>query len=226
MYTHWHTSKSSCVYARTHNPTAPLLFFCCFCLHQLQKIFDYVIASLAAEKKIEPDSEQVSVLLEMLRRFEAPQFFTSVFKFVPEKLVETVVRFLFLEQSRRDSFMTDLANRLDKVCVKKMRLFPQKDGEIIGTYAFTSCFYPNSYLRMLLSPFYFFSHILFFLLEKNFALTVLLELEAQAQDFLQLRPEFDSRLQATLVDAQADALKVLSELLHSNVESARLQGEV
>jgi hypothetical protein len=50
----------------------------------LQKIYDYVIANLVAEKKLEASSEQIQVLLEMLRRFEAPQFFATVFKFVRE----------------------------------------------------------------------------------------------------------------------------------------------
>lgn len=53
--------------------------FLTFCFAQ---IYDYVIANLVEEKKLESSSEQIQVLLEMLRRFEAPQFFATVFKFV------------------------------------------------------------------------------------------------------------------------------------------------
>mmetsp|Transcript_43738 Transcript_43738/g.71107 ORF Transcript_43738/g.71107 Transcript_43738/m.71107 type:complete len:893 (+) Transcript_43738:253-2931(+) len=79
-------------------------------------LFDYVIKRLSS-RRLAIDHEQVSVLLEVLKRFDAAEAFAKFFKVLPDNFVETVVRFVFFEQLKRHPDLHDLSSRLEKSLV-------------------------------------------------------------------------------------------------------------
>ena len=74
-------------------------------------IFDYILVTLEAAKQIEfvteNKTEQILALLDILRGIEAPHYFTSLFKYLPQNFSE---KFLSFVQRQYDG----LSNKIEK----------------------------------------------------------------------------------------------------------------
>lgn len=61
-----------------------------------------------------PTPEQRADLCEILKRFRLPDVLRQLFRFVPDRFVEMLVRFIFVGSMRRDPAWQVIANRQDK----------------------------------------------------------------------------------------------------------------
>eukprot|EP00004_Rigifila_ramosa_P011128 TRINITY_DN2346_c0_g1_i1.p1 TRINITY_DN2346_c0_g1~~TRINITY_DN2346_c0_g1_i1.p1 ORF type:complete len:456 (+),score=150.17 TRINITY_DN2346_c0_g1_i1:151-1518(+) len=77
-------------------------------------LFDFVGAVLSTRKNNPVPMDQISIIFELLKRFDAPHVFPHVFRLCHEKFVEQFVRFVFFDKLKKDSNMTDISARLDK----------------------------------------------------------------------------------------------------------------
>lgn len=77
-------------------------------------LYDAAVAQLVLEHRLERDSEQPLLLLELLRRYDASLLYQSAFRYLPEGFTESLLRFLLLEQPKRDAWTAELAARLDR----------------------------------------------------------------------------------------------------------------
>eukprot|EP00002_Diphylleia_rotans_P021331 TRINITY_DN4155_c0_g1_i1.p1 TRINITY_DN4155_c0_g1~~TRINITY_DN4155_c0_g1_i1.p1 ORF type:complete len:875 (+),score=130.88 TRINITY_DN4155_c0_g1_i1:53-2677(+) len=78
-------------------------------------IFEVIIDNLVRKKQIQQNSDQIGVIFELLRRFDAPQLLQNVFKFCKEKVfVENFVKFVFLDRLKNDPAMAEITPKLDR----------------------------------------------------------------------------------------------------------------
>eukprot|EP00003_Mantamonas_plastica_P023990 TRINITY_DN440_c0_g1_i1.p1 TRINITY_DN440_c0_g1~~TRINITY_DN440_c0_g1_i1.p1 ORF type:complete len:660 (-),score=260.08 TRINITY_DN440_c0_g1_i1:30-2009(-) len=137
-------------------------------------IFDQVVYNLN-ETDEKPEQVQIDIIYELLKRFDAPQILSQMFKFPPDKFVEQFVRFMFFEQLKKDESFNEVSNSLNKPLIVRF----------------------------------------------------LYELERVALSYWHLEPEFDDRLKNSITNGEiteADQ-EILTALLHSDVESDRVNGE-
>eukprot|EP00697_Spironema_sp_BW2_P004947 gnl/Spiro4/16687_TR8974_c0_g1_i1.p1 gnl/Spiro4/16687_TR8974_c0_g1~~gnl/Spiro4/16687_TR8974_c0_g1_i1.p1 ORF type:complete len:922 (-),score=164.29 gnl/Spiro4/16687_TR8974_c0_g1_i1:196-2910(-) len=83
-------------------------------------LFDYTVSMLRQRKQhrhITPADPQIVVIFELMKRFRAAELFPAIFKFLPDKLVETLVRFMFFEKMKRDPKYSDICGHLDKTLI-------------------------------------------------------------------------------------------------------------
>ena len=82
------------LYTRTRSPEARDNLF--------MVIYDYVIWTMSQSRRLEVPEEQADLVLDILRTLDAPQFLVQAVKYVPEKFVERFVRYVYLEEIKRD----------------------------------------------------------------------------------------------------------------------------
>jgi len=80
-------------------------------------IFDYIIHNLNKKKQITTDPTQIAILFELMKRFLVPQYLPQVFQFLPNKFVETFVRFMFFTRLKSDTKLNQIASKLDKTLI-------------------------------------------------------------------------------------------------------------
>lgn len=62
----------------------------------------------------EPPHLQVALLLECLKRFDAPSHFPVIYQYLPEKFMDDFVKTIFFEQIKRDSVLAPAAIKIDR----------------------------------------------------------------------------------------------------------------
>eukprot|EP00026_Physarum_polycephalum_P000444 Phypoly_transcript_00445.p1 GENE.Phypoly_transcript_00445~~Phypoly_transcript_00445.p1 ORF type:complete len:1231 (+),score=179.96 Phypoly_transcript_00445:1041-4733(+) len=62
----------------------------------------------------EPPHQQVSLLLECLKRLDAPTYFPIIYHYLPEKFMDDFVKTIFFEQIKRDSALAQIAPKIDR----------------------------------------------------------------------------------------------------------------
>ncbi len=62
----------------------------------------------------EPPHQQISILLECLKRFDAPAHFSLICQFLSEKFIEDFVKNVFFDQIKRDSALAPISSKIDR----------------------------------------------------------------------------------------------------------------
>lgn len=82
--------------------------------NMLVVIFDYIMQQLKRNKRLQFSQDQANLILEFLKSLDVAQYLAVIFKLVPDKFVERFVRFIYIEELKKDPDWFKIFGNVDK----------------------------------------------------------------------------------------------------------------